>query len=130
MIEHASALASSSIQSLDIEKKNAILRFNHLKHLAKLAPVAEPCNPKRNHECHFARCNIAHDTSCVFASWCLVSRRECLDGLIEQKRLSNVFDFGNGALEVECFRQDDLEDLQYISTNVALPGCSSIPFAR
>lgn len=38
-----------------------------------------------------------------------------LDGLVEQERLSNVLYLGNCALEVECFGQDDLEDLWNVS---------------
>jgi len=33
------------------------------------------------------------------------------DGLVEQERFADVFDFGDGAFEVECFGEDDLEDL-------------------
>lgn len=38
-----------------------------------------------------------------------------LDGLVEEKRLSNVFDLGDRALEVERLGEDDLEDLQDVS---------------
>ncbi len=32
--------------------------------------------------------------------------------LVEQQRLANVFDFGNGALEVKGFGKHDFEDLE------------------
>jgi hypothetical protein len=38
-----------------------------------------------------------------------------LDGLVEQEWLSNVLYLGDRALEVECFGQDDLEDLWNVS---------------
>ena len=38
-----------------------------------------------------------------------------LDGLVEQEGLANVLYLRDCALEVECFRQDDLEDLQNVS---------------
>lgn len=40
---------------------------------------------------------------------CTLFRR--LDGLIEEQRLSNVLYLGDGALEVEGFGKDNLEDL-------------------
>ncbi len=33
------------------------------------------------------------------------------DGLVEEERFADVFDFGDGAFEVEGFGEDDLEDL-------------------
>jgi hypothetical protein len=32
-------------------------------------------------------------------------------GLVQQQGLANVLDLGNGALEIECFCEDYLEDL-------------------
>lgn len=47
--------------------------------------------------------------------------RECVqsDGLVEEERLADVFDFGNGAFQVECLGQDNLENLRLVSTAAA-----------
>lgn len=39
----------------------------------------------------------------------------CLHGLVQEERFSNVFYFGNCALEIESLGQDDLEDLVRVS---------------
>lgn len=39
------------------------------------------------------------------------SARLLSDVLVQQQRLADVFDFGDGALEVECLGKDNLEDL-------------------
>jgi hypothetical protein len=46
------------------------------------------------------------------------------DSLVEKKRLAHVLDLGNGTLQVEGFRQHNLEDLGIVSggtTLVAFP---------
>jgi hypothetical protein len=41
-----------------------------------------------------------------------------LNGLIEEKGLANIFDFGNCTFEVKGFSEDDFEDLEArVSTN-------------
>lgn len=38
-------------------------------------------------------------------------RRRFSDVFVQQQRLANIFDLGNGTLEVKCLGQDDFEDL-------------------
>ena len=45
--------------------------------------------------------------TCFCLVWCLVSSNL----LIQQQWFANIFDLGNGAFQIECFREDDFEDL-------------------
>jgi hypothetical protein len=49
--------------------------------------------------------------------WRLVSTFSC-DLLVQKEWFANVLDFGNGAFQIEGFREDDLEDLLLVSVPV------------
>ena len=67
-------------------------------------------SPQVPDRCH----HFSHKS--YFATWFRWSSDDRLDNaLVDEKRFSNVFDFGNRAFEVECFGEDDFEDLRICS---------------
>jgi hypothetical protein len=46
--------------------------------------------------------------------------QDCLQGLVEEQGLANVFDFGNGAAEVKCFGEYNFENLSQVNKHQML----------
>lgn len=89
-----------------------------------LLQVAESCNPTQNSSNSFAHAHVSVEDvsdlsfSQVYAlaldPW-LDSAFRRLDGLVEQKRLADVFYLGNRTLQIEGFREHNFEDLEDVS---------------
>lgn len=50
---------------------------------------------------------------CITGMW--VAEGESLYGFVQKQRLADIFDFGDGALQIKCLAQNNFEYLSLIS---------------